>query len=141
MRSSCLVLQRTVVAAGLSAIAVAASGCSGDSHAEAESPPATTSGHVNAQPPAQSSVDLSKFRAAFKEAYGERPWHRQITAMEIETDTERHRVLNVTLKLERVPDTVVAEICEAGFAVASELRMGIDVVGVINSAGGDGGCA
>lgn len=44
--TSCLVSRRAIVVAGLSAIAIAASGCSRDSDAEAESPPATTTEQV-----------------------------------------------------------------------------------------------
>ena len=47
-----VVVPRIIVVAGLSAIAIAASGCSGDSDAEAESPPAATSEQVETQPPA-----------------------------------------------------------------------------------------
>ena len=143
-------LLRVIVVAGLSAIAIAASGCSGDPDAEAESPPATTTEQVETQPPAQPTVEISKFRAAFKETFGtppdERPWYGLITGMkmaprEIVTATSSYRVLEITTKLESPSDTVVSEICEAVFAVASETRSGIDAVRVIASAGGDGGCA
>jgi PBP1b-binding outer membrane lipoprotein LpoB len=51
------VSRRAVVTAGLSAVAIVASGCSGDSDTtQAESPPATTT----------EQVDFSRFRAAFK---------------------------------------------------------------------------
>jgi hypothetical protein len=144
------VLPRTVVVAGLSAIAMAASGCSGDSDAEAESPPATTTEQVETQPPAQPTVDIAKFRAAFKETFGtppdERPWYRLITGMkiaprEIVTVTSSYRVLEITTKLESPSDTVVHEICEAVFALDSEIHNGIEAVRVIDSDGEDGGCA
>ncbi len=58
--------RKAVVVAGLSAIAIAASGCSGGS--EAESP-----------------VDVTKLRAEFKERFGTPPneasWYRHITAI------------------------------------------------------------
>jgi hypothetical protein len=145
------VLPRIVVVASLSAIAIAASGCSGDSDAEAESPPATMTEQVETQPPAQPAVDVAKFRAAFKETFGtppdERPWYRLITGMkiaprEIVTATSSYRVLEITtMKLESPSDTVVSEICEAVFTLDSELHNGIEVVRVIGPDGGDGGCA
>ena len=150
MRGSCLVLPRIVVVAGLSAIAIAASGCSGYSDAEAESPPATTTEQVETQPPAQPTVDISKFRAAFKETFGTppdaRPWYGLITGMkmgrEIVTTTSSYRVLEITTtKLESPSDTVVSEICEAVFALDSERRNGIEAVRVIGSDGEEGGCA
>jgi len=127
-RGSCLGLPRTVVAAGLSAIAIGASGCSGDSDVEAEGPPAATTKQVATQLPTQSTVDISKFRAAFKESYGtppdERPWYDHITAMRIFTENASYRVLEVRTNLERVSNTVLSEICEVGFAVASETGNG-----------------
>jgi len=144
------VLPRIIVVAGLSAIAVAASGCSGDSDAEAESPPATTTEQVETRPPAEPRVDIAKFRAAFKETFGtppdERPWYGLITGMkmaprEIVTATSSYRVLDITTKLESPSDTVVSEICEAVIALDSETRNGIEAVRVINSDGEEGGCA
>ena len=59
---------KAIAVAGLSAIALAAGGCSGDSDAEAGSP-----------------VDVTKLRAEFKERFGtpgnEAPWYRRITAI------------------------------------------------------------
>src|SRR6188768_3563329 len=118
MRGSCLVVPRIIVVAGLSAIAIAASGCSGDSDAEAESPSAATTEQVETQPPAQPRVDIAKFRAAFKETFGtppdERPWYGLITGMkmaprEIVTVTSSYRVLEITTKLESPSVTVVSE--------------------------------
>jgi hypothetical protein len=143
--------RKAIVVVVLSAIAMAASGCSGDSDAEAESPPATTTEQVETQPPAQPTVDISKFRAAFKERYGtppdERPWYGLITGMkmaprEIVTASSSYRVLDITTtKLESPSDTVVAKICEAVFALDSETRIGIEAVRVIGPDGEDGGCA
>ena len=141
---------RIIVIAGLSAIAIAASGCSGDSDAEAESPPATTTEQVETQPPAQPTVDISTFRAAFEETFGtlpdERPWYGLITGMklaprEIVTATSSYRVLEVTIKSESLSDTATGEICEAVFALDSKTRIGIKAVRIIASDGGDGGCA
>ena len=141
---------RIIVVAGLSAIAIAASGCSGDSDAEAESPPTTTE-QVETRPPAEPTVDIAKFRAAFRETFGtppdERPWYGLIIAMkmaprEIVTATSSYRVLEVMTKLESPSDTVVSKICEAVFALASETRTGIEAVRVIDSDGDEGGgCA
>ena len=135
-----------IAVAGLSAIAIAVSGCSGDSDAEAEGPPATTTGQVETQPPAQSAVDLSKFRAALKETYGERPWYGQITGMtmtQISSDHETYKTLEITMKLdpEREPD--VGTICHAVFSVANNAGMGdaIEAVRVMRSDGAEGGCA
>jgi hypothetical protein len=145
-----VVSRKAIAVAGLSAIAIAAGGCSGDSDAEAESPPATTTEQVETQPPAQSAVDISKFRAAFKETFGtppdKRPWYGLITGMkmaprEIVTVSSSYRVLEITTKLESPSDTVVAKICEAVFALDSETHNGIEAVRVIGSDGEDGGCA
>ena len=144
-------LPRIVVVASLSAIAIAASGCSGDSDAEAESPPTTTE-QVETRPPAEPTVDIAKFRAAFRETFGtppdERPWYGLIIAMkmaprEIVTATSSYRVLDITTtKLESPSDTVVSKICEAVFALASATRTGIEAVRVIDSDGDEGGgCA
>ena len=54
---------KAIAVAGLSAIAIAASGCSGDSDPEAE------------------------FRAAFKKSFGEAPWYHHITGMEVAAET------------------------------------------------------
>ena len=142
--------RKAIVVAGLSAIAIAASGCRGDSDAEAESPPATTTEQADTQPPGQPTVDISRFRAAFKETFGtppdKRPWYGLITAMklaprEIVTGTSSYRVLEVTIESESLSDTATGEICEAVFALDSKTRIGIEAVRIIASDGGDGGCA
>lgn len=51
---------KAIAVAGLSAIAIAAGGCSGDSDAEAE------------------------FRAAFEKKFSAAPWYQDITGMEVE---------------------------------------------------------
>ena len=99
---------------------------------------------------AVAAVDIAKFRAAFKETYGtppdERPWYGLITGMkiaprEIVTATSSYRVLDVTMKVKRLSDAVMAEICEAAFAISARTRTGIKAVHVIGSDGKDGGCA
>ena len=136
----------SIAVAGLIAIAIAVSGCSGDSDAEAESPPATTTGQAGTRPPAQSAVDISKFRAAFEEAFGERPWYGQITGMrmtQISSDYKTYRTLEITMKHDPESETEVGTICEAAFDVADNVgvREGIEAVKVIRSDGAEGGCA
>lgn len=135
-----------IAVAGLSAIALAVSGCTGDSDAEVESPPATTTGQVDTQPPGQSAVNISKFRTAFKETFGERPWYGQITGMkmgQITTTNKAYRTLVITTKPNPESETDVGTICEAAFDVAANLgvRDGIEAVRVVGSDGAEGGCA
>ena len=134
---------RIIVVSGLSAIAMAASGCLGDSEAEAESPPAMTTAQVETKPPAQSAVDIAKFRAAFKEAFGERPWYGQITGMKM-----AGRTLEIATKLDpgsTHEDSDGPAICQAGANLAidfGELGDGIEWVTVLGSDGvGLGSCA
>jgi hypothetical protein len=139
-----LVVLRIIVVAGLSAIAMAASGCLGDSDAEAESPPATTTAQVKTQPRAQSAVDIAKFRAAFKETYGDQPWYGQITGMKM-----AGRTLEIATKLDpgssTDEDSDGPAICHAGAKLAldfGELGDGIESVTVLLSDGvGLGSCA
>ena len=117
--------------------------CTADSDAEAETPPATTTGQVETQPPAQSAVDIAKFRAAFKEAFGERPWYGQITGMKM-----AGRTLEIATKLDpgsTHEDSDGPAICQAGANLAidfGELGDGIEWVTVLLSDGvGLGSCA
>lgn len=80
---------------------IAATGCSGDSDAEAESPPAAT---TTEQPPA---VDISGLRAAFKERFGtpgnETPWYRLVTGLKVRPPalvTSAGTVTDGTLEIE-----------------------------------------
>ena len=137
-----------IAGAGLSSIAMAASGCLGDSDAEAESPPATTTEQVETRPPTEPTVDIAKFRAAFKEAFGEQPWYGQITGMkmaQITTTRKAQRTLEITMKLSaaEINEIEVGTICEAVFRAAGNagVRDGIEAVRVIASDGKDGGCA
>jgi hypothetical protein len=139
-----VVLLRIIVVSGLSAIAMATSGCLGDSDAEAESPPATTTAQVETRPPAQSAVDIAKFRAAFKKAFRERPWYGQITGMKM-----AGRTLEIATKLDpgssTDEDSDGPAICHAGANLAldfGELGDGIEWVTVLGSDGvGLGSCA
>ena len=140
-------LPKINVVAALSAIAIAASGCMGGSDAEAESRPATTTEQVATQTPAQSPVNIAKFRASFKEAFGDQPWYGQITGMkmsQITTTQKAYRTLEITTTLDRESaDDAQGAICEAVFNVAENTGVGdgIEAVRVINADGGDGGCA
>ena len=147
MRGSCLVVPRIIVVAGLSAIAIAASGCSGDSDAEAESPHATTTEQVETQPPAQSAVDIAKLRAAFKERYGtpgdEASWWGHITGIKVPSVKEGHRTLVISTDLDEIGLRLQGMMCNAGFAVARDSGAfeGIEAVVVKTSDGEEGGCA
>src|SRR5262245_39085864 len=74
------VIGRSLIAVLVVAMVVA-SGCSEDSEAEAESPPAAA---TTEQPP---SVDIVAVRAAFKERFGtpgnETPWYHLVTGLEM----------------------------------------------------------
>jgi hypothetical protein len=129
-----------IAVAGLSAIAIAVSGCTGDSDAEAESPPATTTGQVETQPPARSAVDIFKFRVAFKETFGERPWYGQITGMKMGL----HGFLEITTKLDE-SDGDTRTICGAAMRFALDGAEGGDGIEGVLMRGSDGaeqgGCA
>ena len=66
---------KAIAVAGLSAIAIAASGCSGDSDPEAE------------------------FSAAFKKRFGEAPWYHHVTGVKM--SSEHPNWLEVTTDLDR----------------------------------------
>jgi hypothetical protein len=132
-----------IAVAGLSAIAIAVSSCTGDSDAEAESPLATTAGQVETQPPARSAVDIFKFRVVFKERFGDRPWYGQITGMKM-----AGRTLKIATKLDpgsTHEDSDGPAICQAAANLAidfGELGDGIEWVTVLGSDGvGLGSCA
>jgi hypothetical protein len=129
---------RKKVALGILALTagLAASGCGGRSDAEAELPRVTTTKRVETQPPTHRSVDMSQFRAAFKDAYGERPWYGHITGMKV----TRTRTVEITMT-EREID--VGTICQAVFRTARNIgvRDGINAVHLIRSDGKEGGCA
>ena len=124
---------------------MAASGCSGDSDAEAESPPATTTEQVETEPPAQPTVNIAVFRAAIEESYGtpsgyEKTWYDHITGMkmargrlEIATNVDPRRDPEVGL-------IICSEVL--GFAINSEAGDGIETAAVFGSDGVSlGACA
>ena len=115
--------RRAIVVAGLSAIAIAASGCSGGSDAEAESP-----------------VDITKLRAEVTERFGtppnEAPWYRHITAI----NWANGRV-EVTTDLDE--GETFGGLCRHVFGLAFE-QVGEPPelsVAVFDSGGMEGGCA
>ncbi|MFO7571880.1 MAG: hypothetical protein R6W48_04675 [Gaiellaceae bacterium] len=115
-------LRRAIVVAGLSAIAIAASGCTGDSDAEAE------------------------FRAAFEKEFSAAPWYQHITGMEV-TEDERESGrphIEVTTDLGPGDGETEGDFCGAvrDFAVDSGAYDEIPTVTVIGSDGVErGGCA
>ena len=129
--------KHVAIALGILALGIAASGCSGGNDAEAESRPVTTTEQVGTGPGTQPVVDISKFRAAFKETFGERPWYRQITGMKM---TPKRSIEVRMVDPEKID---IGTICEAVFSVADNagVRNRIDAVHVIGSDGSDGGCA
>jgi hypothetical protein len=117
------VLPKAIAVAGLSAIAIAAGGCSGDSDPEAE------------------------FRAAFEKKFSAAPWYHHITGIEVK-DT----ALDVTTDLgpesawdgEGEWSGTSGVICRAAYGVAIETGAidGGEGVGVMGRDGvGLGGCA
>ena len=109
--------QKAIAVAGLSAIAIAASGCGGASDSEAE------------------------FSAAFKKDFSTAPWIRHITGVKM--SSEHSTWLEATTDLHKACDTLTGAICEAGFQFADdhEVGDGIEVVRVMGPDGEDGGCA
>ena len=90
---------KTIAVAGLSAIAIAASGCSGDSDPEAE------------------------FRAAFKKKFGETTWYHHITGIKVK---DRGLVLRTDLDPDNdLPGSdfsfaYAGSICGPAYRVATE---------------------
>jgi len=111
---ACRVSPKAIAVAGLSAIALAASGCGGDSDPEAE------------------------FRAAFKEKFGEATWYHHITGIEV-----KDMGIEITTDLDP-KSAGWGPICSAayGLAVDNETIDGGEGVGLIGRGGvGLGGCA
>ena len=111
---------KAIAAAGLTALAIAASACSGDS---------------------DSGGELS---AAFKKDFSTAPWIQHVTEVKVSSEaSENHsNWLVVTTDLDEVGDTVQGAICNAGFQFADDHELDeIEAVQVIGSDGGDGGCA
>ena len=112
---------KAIAVAGLSAIALAAGGCGGDS---------------------DSGGELS---AAFKKDFSTAPWIHNVTEVKVSSEaSENHsNWLVVTTDLDEVSDTVQGAICHAGFQFADdhELGDGIEAVVVMGPDSEEGGCA
>ena len=110
--------RKAIAVAGLSAIAIAAGGCSGDSDSDGE------------------------LSAAFKKDFSTAPWIHHITGVK-KMSSEHPNSLEVTTDLHKASDTLTGAICEAGFQFADdhEVGDGIEAVHIINSDGSEGGCA
>jgi hypothetical protein len=112
---------KTLAVAGLSALAIAASGCSGDSDPEA------------------------KFRAAFEKEFSAAPWYHHITGMEV-TDESGRPHIELTTDLgpgDGAPEAGDAGFCGAvsDFAFDSGAYDEIPIVTVMGSDGVErGGC-
>jgi hypothetical protein len=113
-----VVSRKAIAVAGLSAIAIAAGGCGGDS---------------------DSGGELS---AAFKKDFSTAPWIHHITGVK-KMSSEHPNSLEVTTDLHKASDTLTGAICEAGFQFADdhELGDGIGAVVITGPDGEEGGCA
>ena len=116
-RRACVVSPKAIAVAGLSALAIAATGCSGDSESEAE------------------------FTAAFTKDFSTAPWIHHITGVKV--SSKYPNSLEVTTDLHKASDIPTGAICHAGFEFADdhELGDGIEVVRVNGPDGEEGGCA
>jgi hypothetical protein len=135
---------------------IVVSGCGGGSDAEAESP-ATTTEHVETQPRTHPAVDISRFRAAFRKAYGTPPnrmhWYGLITEIRMNGTS-----LEIITKLPRSSawdgkgawENDAGAICRAAVGVAvdlglrpkdSRMQSAIDGVSMVGSGVGLGFCA
>jgi hypothetical protein len=107
---------KTIAVAGLSAIAIAASGCGGDSDREAE------------------------LSAAFKKRFGEAPWYHHVTGVKMSSENSNY--LEVTTDLGAGSNTLMGAICRAAYGFAKqEVGDRIEAVAMISSDGKEGGCA
>ena len=108
---------KVIAVAGLSAIAIAASGCSGDSDPETE------------------------FTAAFKKDFSTAPWINHITG--VKRSSEYPTSLVVTTDLHKASETLGGAICHAGFQFADDHELGdrIEAVVMLGPDGEEGGCA
>ncbi len=131
-----LVSRRAIVVAGLSAIAMAASGCSGDSNAETETPLATTTEQVETEPPVQPTVDIAEFRAAIEESFGasgyETSWYGHVTGMKM-----AHGRLEIETDVDPLDQETARMVCSAAvaFALNNEAGDGIETATVFGSDG------
>ena len=121
-------MSRRAVVAGLSAIAMAASGCGGDSNPEAKF---------------RAWFNHVKFRVAFKQSFGEAPWYHHITGMKAADGG----LLGITTDLGPKSDseTVALTICGAASKIAADLGELGDGIKAVQMTGSDGvelgGCA
>ena len=97
---------KAIAVAGLSAIAIAASGCGGDSDPAAKF---------------RAWFNNLKFRVAFKKSFGEAPWYHHITGIEVNDKAGNVTAVNVTTDLgpESAWD-IVGPICESSDVFARE---------------------
>ena len=109
--------RKAIAVAGLSAIAIAASGCGGDSDSEAE------------------------FSAAFKKDFSTAPWIHHITGVKM--SSEYTTSLVVTTDIHKASGTLTGAICHAGFQFADDHEVSdrIEAVVIIGPDGEEGGCA
>ena len=111
-----MVSPKAIAVAGLSAIAIAASGCGGDS---------------------DSGGELS---AAFKKRFGEAPWYRHVT--EVKMSSEHPTTYLIVTTDFQGNDSLTETICRAAFDFAvDEVGDQIEAVGMVDSDGKEGGCA
>lgn len=117
--------RRAIVVAGLSAIAIAASGCTGGSDADAE------------------------FRAAFEKKFSAAPWYHHITGMEVTEDERDSGRPHIEVMTDLGPGDGAPEAGDAGFCGAVRdfaLESGVyEQVASVEVFGSDGvergGCA
>ena len=111
-----MVSRKAIAVAGLSAIAIAASGCGGDSDREAE------------------------LSAAFKKRFGEAPWYHHVTGVKMSSE---HPTTYLVVTTDFAGNDSLSEtICRAayGFGV-DEVGDEFEAVGMVDSDGKEGGCA
>jgi hypothetical protein len=125
LRRACLVSPKAIAITGLSAIAIAAGGCSGGSDFEA-----------------QGRGDITKLRAELKERFGtppnEAPWYRHITGI-----NWANGQVEITTDLEEGSELLGGDMCGKVFGLAFE-QVGEPPelsVAVVDSEGNVGGCA
>ena len=111
-----MVSPKAIAVAGLSAIALAASGCGGDS---------------------DSGGELS---AAFDKRFGEAPWYHHVTEVKMSSEHPT-TILVVTTDFSGI-DSLSETICRAAFDFAvDEVGDEIEAVGMVDADGKEGGCA
>ena len=104
---------KAIAVAGLSAIAIAAGGCSGDSDPEAE------------------------FRAAFKENFSETTWYPHITGMEVADGSDGRPRIEVTTDLAPGDGEAEGGLCEAVMNIALDSGA-YDEIAIVKVTGSDG---